>query len=159
MLLSYLSCYHHFYFHLKTGVNTPRTLYENCSSGSDTNAPERYCPGNCTTILEQKTNLKPVMDFLAAHALHASGVRQLGHPFHQGQLERGVVVKISRPKEDARIHRLPLLPYSQSTPAPKKVKFWTVLRIRIRLIHMFFGLLSLDPDPLVIGMDPDPFKS
>ncbi len=24
---SYLSCYHRFYFHLKTGVNTPRTLY------------------------------------------------------------------------------------------------------------------------------------
>ncbi len=23
---SYLSCFHHFYFHLKTGVNTPRTL-------------------------------------------------------------------------------------------------------------------------------------
>jgi hypothetical protein len=25
---SYLSCYHHFYFHLKTGVNTSRTLYK-----------------------------------------------------------------------------------------------------------------------------------
>jgi hypothetical protein len=24
---SYLSCYHHFYFHLKTGINTPRSLY------------------------------------------------------------------------------------------------------------------------------------
>ena len=24
---SYLSCYHHFYFHLKTGIKTPRTLY------------------------------------------------------------------------------------------------------------------------------------
>jgi hypothetical protein len=24
---SYISCYHHFYFHLKTGVNTHRTLY------------------------------------------------------------------------------------------------------------------------------------
>ncbi len=24
---SYLSCNHHFHFHLKTGVNTPRTLY------------------------------------------------------------------------------------------------------------------------------------
>jgi hypothetical protein len=29
-------------------------------------------------------------------------------------------------------------------------------RIRIRRIHMFLGLLDLDPDPLVRGMDPDP---
>ncbi len=28
-----------------------------------------------------------------------------------------------------------------------------VLRIRI---HMFLGILDLDPDPLVRGMDPDP---
>ncbi len=32
----------------------------------------------------------------------------------------------------------------------------TVLRIRIRRIHMFLGLLDWDPDPLVRGMDPDP---
>jgi|LakMenE18May11ns_1017448.scaffolds.fasta_scaffold8843021_1 hypothetical protein len=31
----------------------------------------------------------------------------------------------------------------------------SVFRIRIRWIRMFFGLS--DPDPLVIGMDPDPF--
>jgi hypothetical protein len=33
-----------------------------------------------------------------------------------------------------------------------------VLRIRIRIhrIHMFWGLLDPDPDPLVRGMDPDP---
>ncbi len=32
-----------------------------------------------------------------------------------------------------------------------------VLRIRIRTrIHVFFGLLDPDPDPLVRGMDPDP---
>ncbi len=32
-----------------------------------------------------------------------------------------------------------------------------VLRIRIRnyRIHVFLGLLDLDPDPLVRGMDPD----
>jgi hypothetical protein len=33
--------------------------------------------------------------------------------------------------------------------------FLTVLRIRIRRIYMFLGLLDLDPDP-VRGMDPDP---
>ncbi len=32
-----------------------------------------------------------------------------------------------------------------------------VLRIRIRRIHMFLGLLDPDPDPLVRGTDPDPF--
>jgi hypothetical protein len=36
----------------------------------------------------------------------------------------------------------------------------TVLRIRIRIrigrICMFLGLLDLDPDPLVRGIDPDP---
>ncbi len=32
-----------------------------------------------------------------------------------------------------------------------------VLRIRIRIrIHVFLGLLDPYPDPLVIGMDPDP---
>jgi hypothetical protein len=33
-----------------------------------------------------------------------------------------------------------------------------VLRIRIRIhrIHMFLGLLDLDSDPLIRGMDPDP---
>ncbi len=31
-----------------------------------------------------------------------------------------------------------------------------VLRIRIHRIHVFFGLLDPDPDPLVRGMDPDP---
>jgi hypothetical protein len=31
-----------------------------------------------------------------------------------------------------------------------------VLRIRIRRIRMFLGLLYPDPDPLVRGMDPDP---
>ncbi len=31
----------------------------------------------------------------------------------------------------------------------------TVLRIRIRRIHIFFGLL--DPNPFARGMDPDPF--
>jgi len=30
------------------------------------------------------------------------------------------------------------------------------MRIRIRLIRMFLGLLDPDPDPLIIGMDPDP---
>jgi hypothetical protein len=38
-----------------------------------------------------------------------------------------------------------------------------VLRIRIRIrvhwIHVFFGLLDPDPDPLVRGMDPDPDPS
>jgi hypothetical protein len=29
------------------------------------------------------------------------------------------------------------------------------MRIRIRLIRMFLGLL--DPDPLIRGMNPDPF--
>ena len=32
-----------------------------------------------------------------------------------------------------------------------------VLRIRIRRIHMFLGLLDPDPDPLVRGTDLDPF--
>jgi hypothetical protein len=31
-----------------------------------------------------------------------------------------------------------------------------VFRIRIHRIHVFFGLLDPDPDPLVRGMDPDP---
>ncbi len=35
-------------------------------------------------------------------------------------------------------------------------KIATVLRIRIRRIQMFLGLLDPDPDPLVRGMDPDP---
>jgi hypothetical protein len=30
-----------------------------------------------------------------------------------------------------------------------------VFRIRIHRIHMFFGLLNPDPDPLVRGMDPE----
>jgi hypothetical protein len=34
-----------------------------------------------------------------------------------------------------------------------------VLRIRIRRIRMFLGLLDPDPDPLVRGMDPDPDPS
>ncbi len=38
-----------------------------------------------------------------------------------------------------------------------------VLRIRIHRIHVFFGLLDADPDPLVRGMDldldPDPDPS
>jgi hypothetical protein len=34
--------------------------------------------------------------------------------------------------------------------------FLPVLRIRIRRIHMFYGLLDPDPDPLVRGMNPDP---
>ncbi len=40
-------------------------------------------------------------------------------------------------------------------PDPKY--FLTVLRIQIwnRRIHMFWGFLDLDPDPLVRGMDPD----
>jgi hypothetical protein len=33
-----------------------------------------------------------------------------------------------------------------------------VLRIRSR-IRMFLGLLNPDPDPLVRGMDPDPYPS
>jgi hypothetical protein len=33
--------------------------------------------------------------------------------------------------------------------------YLTALRIRIHRIHMFLGLP--DPDPLVLGMDPDPF--
>jgi hypothetical protein len=39
-----------------------------------------------------------------------------------------------------------------------KFIFKAVLRIRIRIhrIHMFLGLLDPYPDPLVIGMDPDP---
>jgi len=35
--------------------------------------------------------------------------------------------------------------------------FVAVLRIRIRRIPMFWGLLDPDPDPLVRGTDPDPF--
>jgi hypothetical protein len=31
-----------------------------------------------------------------------------------------------------------------------------LIRIRIRQIRMFLGLLDPDLDPLVIGMDPDP---
>jgi hypothetical protein len=31
-----------------------------------------------------------------------------------------------------------------------------VFLIRIHRIHMFLGLMDLDPDPLVRGMDPDP---
>jgi hypothetical protein len=34
------------------------------------------------------------------------------------------------------------------------VPLTAVLRIRIHRIHMFLGLP--DPDPLIIGMDPDP---
>jgi hypothetical protein len=34
-----------------------------------------------------------------------------------------------------------------------------VLRIRIRRIRMFFGLLDLDPDPLLRGTDPAPAPS
>jgi hypothetical protein len=34
-----------------------------------------------------------------------------------------------------------------------------VLRIRVRRIHMFWGLLDPDPDPVVRGMDPDPDPS
>jgi hypothetical protein len=42
------------------------------------------------------------------------------------------------------------LPHTQATMLN------AVLRIRIHRIHMFFGLLDPDPDPLVRGMDPDP---
>jgi hypothetical protein len=35
-------------------------------------------------------------------------------------------------------------------------KLSPVLRIRIRRIPMFLGLLDPDPDPLVRGLDPDP---
>jgi hypothetical protein len=35
-------------------------------------------------------------------------------------------------------------------------KISPVLRVRIRRIPMFFGLLDPDPDPLVKGTDPDP---
>jgi hypothetical protein len=31
-----------------------------------------------------------------------------------------------------------------------------VLRIRLRRIRKFLGLLDPDPDPIVRGMDPDP---
>jgi hypothetical protein len=34
-----------------------------------------------------------------------------------------------------------------------------VLRIQIRQIQMFLGLLDPDPDPVVQGMDPDPDPS
>jgi hypothetical protein len=37
------------------------------------------------------------------------------------------------------------------------LRFQAVLRIRIRRIRMFLGLL--DPDPLVRGVDPDPDPS
>jgi hypothetical protein len=33
--------------------------------------------------------------------------------------------------------------------------YFSVLRIRIRRIHMSLGLLDLDPDPLVRDVDPD----
>ncbi len=33
------------------------------------------------------------------------------------------------------------------------------IRIRIRRICMILGLLDPDPDPLVRGMDPDPYPS
>jgi hypothetical protein len=38
----------------------------------------------------------------------------------------------------------------------KIICFLTVLRIRIRRIRMFLGLLDPESDPLVRGMDPDP---
>jgi hypothetical protein len=34
--------------------------------------------------------------------------------------------------------------------------FFSVLRIRIRRIHMYFGVLDPDPDPRVGDMEPDP---
>jgi hypothetical protein len=34
-----------------------------------------------------------------------------------------------------------------------------VFRIQIHRIHMVLGLMDLDPDPLVRGMDPDPDSS
>jgi hypothetical protein len=39
---------------------------------------------------------------------------------------------------------------------PNLTGFVAVLRIRIRQISMFLGLLDPDPDPLVRGTDPDP---
>ncbi len=59
-------------------------------------------------------------------------------------------------------YRLLLLPADQSRwtrPSPRfggYVNSPAVLRIRIRQIRMFLGLLDPDPDPLVRGMDPDP---
>jgi hypothetical protein len=38
----------------------------------------------------------------------------------------------------------------------KQITYQPVLRIRIRRIRTFLGLLDPDPDPLVRGMDPDP---
>jgi hypothetical protein len=37
-----------------------------------------------------------------------------------------------------------------------EIYFPAVLRIRIRRIRMFMGLLDPDPDPLIKCMDPDP---
>ncbi len=39
---------------------------------------------------------------------------------------------------------------------PPTTEWIAVLRIRIHPIHMFLGLLDPDPEPLVIGMDPNP---
>jgi hypothetical protein len=44
--------------------------------------------------------------------------------------------------------------FKELSRAGERVEFKAVLEIRIRKIRMFLGLL--DPDPLVIGMDPDP---
>ncbi len=41
----------------------------------------------------------------------------------------------------------------------KEIRYEAVFRIRIHRIHVFFGLLNPDPDPLVRGMDPDPDPS
>jgi hypothetical protein len=49
---SYLSCYHQFYFHLKTGVNTPRTLYSQFEPLS------RPASGELTEALPASTYLK-----------------------------------------------------------------------------------------------------
>ncbi len=45
-----------------------------------------------------------------------------------------------------------------SSAAARCAHIPAVLRIQIRIhrIHIFFGLLDPDPDPLVKGMDPDP---
>jgi hypothetical protein len=41
----------------------------------------------------------------------------------------------------------------------QQVEYCAVLRIRIRRIRMFLGLLDPDPDPVVRGMNPDPDPS
>jgi hypothetical protein len=48
---------------------------------------------------------------------------------------------------------------NQKANANKQVYQSTVLRIRIRRIRMFLGLLNPDLGPLIRGMDPDPDPS